>query len=51
MRHVNAINLADGMSMWNRTVYVERRDGPVAFHEMRNRRIGPIFAVTIGAKF
>jgi hypothetical protein len=47
----NASNLADGMSMWDRTVYVDRRDGPVAFHEMRNRRIGPIFAVTIGAKF
>ena len=47
----NASNLADGMSMWDRTVYVDRRDGQVDFRQMRNQKIGPIFAVTIGGKF
>jgi hypothetical protein len=46
-----ASNLADAMSMWDRTVYVDRRTGPVDFHEMRNRTIGPIFSVTFSGKF
>ena len=47
----NASNLADGMSMWDRTVYADRRDGQVDFRQMRNQKIGPIFAITIGGKF
>ncbi|BCT90985.1 TonB-dependent receptor [Lysobacter helvus] len=44
-------NLGDAMSMWDRTVYVDRRTGPVDFHEMRNRRIGPIYSLTVSGKF
>ena len=47
----NASNLADAMSMWDRTVYVDRRTGPIDFHEMRNRRIGPIYSLTFTGKF
>ena len=46
-----ASNLGDAMSMWDRTVYVDRRTGPVDFHEMRNRRIGPIYSLTFSGKF
>jgi hypothetical protein len=46
-----ASNLGDAMSMWDRTVYVDRRTGPIDFHEMRNRKIGPIFQVTFTGKF
>jgi outer membrane receptor for ferrienterochelin and colicins len=46
-----ASNLGDAMSMWDRTVYVDRRTGPVDYHEMRNRKIGPIFQLTFTGKF
>jgi hypothetical protein len=44
-------NLIGARSMWDRTVYVDRRTGPVDFHEVRNRRIGPIFSFTFSGKF
>ena len=44
-------NLLGARSMWDRVVYVDRRTGPVDYFEMRNRRIGPIFAFTVSGKF
>jgi outer membrane receptor for ferrienterochelin and colicins len=38
-------------SFWNRTVYVDRRDGPVDFVEDRNRLIGPIFSFSVTGEF
>jgi len=46
-----ASNLGDAMSMWDRTVYVDRRTGPIDYHEMRNRTIGPIYSITFSGKF
>lgn len=47
----SAGNLFGAMSMWDRTVYVDRRTGPVDFHERRDRRIGPIFSFAVSGKF
>ncbi len=47
----NAGNLTNAMSMWQRTVYVDRRTGPVDFREDRDRRIGPIFSFSVSGKF
>ena len=47
----NAGNLTNAMSMWQRTVYVERRTGPVDYFEDRDRRIGPIFSLSVSGKF
>lgn len=44
-------NLIDARSMWDRVVYVDRRTGPVDYIEARDRRIGPIFALTVSGKF
>lgn len=44
-------NLFGAMSMWERTVYVGRRTGPVDFREHRDRRIGPIFSFSISGRF
>lgn len=44
-------NLLGARSMWDRVVYVDRRTGPVDYFEVRNRRIGPIFAFTVSGKF
>ncbi|GAB2506165.1 TonB-dependent receptor plug domain-containing protein [Lysobacter humi (ex Lee et al. 2017)] len=44
-------NQLDAMSMWDRTVYVDRRDGPVDYFEKRDRRIGPIFSFSVSGKF
>ncbi len=44
-------NLTGARSMWDRTVYVGRRTGPVAFFEDRNRDIGPIFSFSIRGRF
>jgi hypothetical protein len=44
-------NVLAGTSMFDRTVYVGRRTGPVAFFERRDRRIGPIFSFTVRGKF
>jgi len=44
-------NLTGARSMWERTVYVGRRTGPVAFFEDRNRTIGPIFSFSIRGRF
>jgi len=46
-----ASNLGDAMSMWDRTVYVDRRTGPIDYHEMRNRTIGPIYSITFSGTF
>jgi hypothetical protein len=47
----NAGNLTNAMSMWQRTVFVDRRTGPVDFFENRDRRIGPIFSFSVSGKF
>jgi hypothetical protein len=44
-------NILDATSILNRTVYVGRRTGPVAFFERRDRRIGPIFSFSVKGKF
>ncbi len=44
-------NALGGTSMWDRIVYVGRRTGPIAFREIRDRRIGPIFSFSISGKF
>jgi hypothetical protein len=44
-------NLTGARSVWDRTVYVNRRDGPIAFFEDRNRSIGPIFSFSIRGRF
>ncbi|MBW3549422.1 MAG: TonB-dependent receptor [Proteobacteria bacterium] len=44
-------NLFGAMSMWDRTVYLGRRTGPVAYYERRDRRIGPIFSFSVSGKF
>lgn len=44
-------NLFGADSMWDRTVYVGRRTGPVQYIEERDRTIGPIFSFAIRGKF
>lgn len=44
-------NLLGGTSMWDRTVHEGRRTDPVAFHEQRDRLIGPIFTLSIRGEF
>jgi hypothetical protein len=48
---VNVNNLTDAMSMWQRTVFVDRRTGPVDFYEDRDRKIGPILSLSVSGKF
>lgn len=36
---------------FERTVYQDRRDGPVDFTELRGRKFGPILSITIGREF
>ena len=48
---LTAGNLLDARSVWDRTVYVNRRDGPVAFFEDRDRLIGPIFTLSVRGRF
>jgi hypothetical protein len=38
-------------SYWDRTVYADRRDGPVDFIERRDRLIGPIYTFTVSGDF
>ena len=47
----SAGNQFGAMSMWDRTVYLERRTGPVAYYERRDRRIGPVFSFSVSGKF
>ena len=47
----NVTNLTHATSMWDRTVYVGRRTGPIDFYERRNRTIGPIFSLSVTGKF
>jgi hypothetical protein len=44
-------NIFNAASMWDRTVYVDRRTGPVDFIEDRHRRIGPILSLQLSGKF
>jgi outer membrane receptor for ferrienterochelin and colicins len=44
-------NLFNAASMWDRTVYVDRRTGPIDFIEDRHRRIGPILTLQLSGKF
>ena len=44
-------NLLGADSMWDRTVYVGRRTGPIDFFESRDRVIGPIFSFQIRGRF
>jgi hypothetical protein len=37
--------------MWDRSVYVDRRTGPVDFIEDRDRRIGPILSFSVSGEF
>jgi hypothetical protein len=48
---LTASNLLDARSKWNRTVYVDRRTGPVDFHQSTDRLIGPIFQISVSGKF
>jgi len=48
---LNAANLTNAMSMWQRTVYVDRRTGPVDYFENRDRKIGPILSLSVSGKF
>jgi hypothetical protein len=44
-------NFLDAKSYLDRTVYVQRRTGPVDFYERRDRKIGPILSFAISGKF
>jgi hypothetical protein len=44
-------NLLGARSYRDRYVYVDRRTGPVDFHEVRDRRIGPILSLQVSGKF
>jgi outer membrane receptor for ferrienterochelin and colicins len=48
---LNAGNLLDARSKWNRTVYEGRRTGPVAYTQVTDRRIGPILQFTVSGTF
>ena len=48
---LSANNLFNAASMWDRIVYVDRRDGPVAFIQDQHRRIGPILVLQLSGKF
>ena len=41
-------NILGATPSWDRTVYVGRRTGPIAFRENRDRVIGPIFSFQVG---
>ena len=40
-------NLANQREGFDRTVFVDRRDGPIAFSESRQRRFGRYFQLTV----
>lgn len=44
-------NILAARSMWDRTVYVGRRTGPIDFFERRDRLIGPILSFSVRGKF
>ena len=44
-------NILGADSLWDRTVYVGRRTGPIAFREDRDRVIGPIFSFQVRGRF
>jgi outer membrane receptor for ferrienterochelin and colicins len=44
-------NILGADSMWDRTVYVGRRTGPIDYFERRDRVIGPIFSFQIRGRF
>jgi hypothetical protein len=44
-------NILGADSLWDRTVFVGRRTGPIAFRENRDRVIGPIFSFQVRGRF
>lgn len=44
-------NVTDARSMWDRTVFLDRRTGPVDYVEVRDRRIGPILSFAVSGTF
>jgi hypothetical protein len=44
-------NLLGANSLWDRTVFVGRRTGPVGFLERRDRTIGPTFSFSVRGRF
>ncbi len=44
-------NILNARSLWNRTVYVGRRTGPIDYIERRDRLIGPIFSFSVTGRF
>jgi hypothetical protein len=48
---VNVSNLTNARSMWQRTVFLDRRTGPVDFYEDRDRKIGPILSLSVSGRF
>ena len=48
---VDVDNLLGAGSYRDRWVYVDRRTGPVDFHEVRDRRIGPILTLSLSGTF
>lgn len=44
-------NVTNARSMWDRTVFVDRRTGPVDYVEVRDRRIGPILSFSVSGTF
>lgn len=47
----SASNLLSARNTGYRTVYAARRDGPAAFTEVRDRRIGPLFFFEVRGRF
>lgn len=48
---LSASNLLDARSRFDRTVYVDRRTGPVDYVQHTDRLIGPIYSLTVSGKF
>ena len=44
-------NILGADSLWHRTVFVDRRPGPIEFIERRDRVIGPIFSFQVRGRF
>lgn len=49
--NVTVTNPNDGTEAFDRTVFVDRREGPVDFIERRAREFGPILTLTISGEF
>lgn len=49
--NVSARNILDSYDQFERTVYVQRRDGPVDFRENRFRKFGAVFEIQLEGSF